>query len=253
MRYLKIRTETKPRRDGSCLATPLICEAAHRYDKNRTEKSLKRLQCQLIVGAADSGKTRWLSRLHERWQDIWGAKHKAEPVYLSALQPLSSWTDAPHVERWYEQQREAVLEKQGGHARRADDIQPKRAWSQLNQQQRADQLAEYIHETGALLFVDDAHRLTGRKLQAARACVMSARVWLMSASQENRLPPNLRTIVERREPQRTHLQSEASYDATTFVMWLMIALSVGIGWWEAGLVLGGMKMLGSGRRATRAE
>ena len=53
------------------------------------------------------------------------------------------------------------------------------------------QLAEYIHETGALLFIDDAHRLTGRKLQAARACVMSARVWLMSASQENRLAPNL--------------------------------------------------------------
>ncbi|WP_257296827.1 hypothetical protein [Endozoicomonas sp. YOMI1] len=78
MRYLKIHTETKLRRDGSCLATPLICEAAHRYDKNRTEKSLKRLQFQLIVGAADSGKTRWLSRLHERWQDIWGAKHKAE-------------------------------------------------------------------------------------------------------------------------------------------------------------------------------
>ena len=243
MRYLKIRTETKPRRDGSCLATPLICEAAHRYDKNRTEKSLKRLQCQLIVGAADSGKTRWLSRLHERWQDIWGAKHKAEPVFLSALQPLSSWTDAPHVEQWYEQQRAA----------QAEGAPKQRAWSQLNQQQRADQLAEYIHETGALLFVDDAHRLTGRKLQAARACVMSARVWLMSASQENRLAPNLRTIVERREPQRTHLQSEASYDATTFVMWLMIALSVGVGWWEAGLVLGGMKMLGSGRRASRAE
>ena len=253
MRYLKIRTETKPRRDGSCLATPLICEAAHRYDKNRTEKSLKRLQCQLIVGAADSGKTRWLSRLHERWQDIWGAKHKAEPVFLSALQPLSSWTDAPHVEQWYEGQREAVLEKQGGHARRAGDKQPGRPWSQLNQQQRADQLAEYIHETGALLFIDDAHRLTGRKLQAARACVMSARVWLMSASQENRLAPNLRTIVERREPQRTHLQSEASYDATTVVMWLLVALSVGIGWWEAALVLGGMKMLGSGRRASRAD
>lgn len=244
MRYLKIRTETKPRKDGSRLATPLVCEASHRYDKNRTEKSMKRLQCQLIVGAADSGKTRWLQRLFERWEDIWGAKCKSEPVYLSSLQPLSSWTDAPHVERWHEQQREAEKDS---------EEQTLKCWSQLNQQQRADRLADYIHDTGTLLFIDDAHRLTGRKLQAARACVLAAKVWLMTASQENRLAPNLRTIVERREPQRTHLQSDASYDATNFVMWAMIAVTVGVGWWEAGLVLGGMKLLGSGRRAAKAE
>lgn len=111
MRHLKIRTKTNPRRDGSCLATPLVCEAAHRYDNNRSEKSLKRLQCQLIVGAADSGKAHWLNRLHDRWQDkyIWGSKDKVLPVYLSVLQLLSSWTDAPHVEQRKEQGEDAPL------------------------------------------------------------------------------------------------------------------------------------------------
>ena len=244
MRYLRIRTETKPRADGSRLCTPLICDASHQYDKHRTETPLRRLQCQLIVGAADSGKTRWLTRLHDKWRGIWGAKVKAEPVYLSALQPLSSWTDAPHVEKWYTERQEA--------AREAGE-KPGRNWCQLNQQQRADLLADYIDDTKALLFIDDAHRLTGRKLQAARACVLAARIWLIACSQENRLAPNLRTIVERREPQRTRLQTDASYDATNFVMWTMVALSVGVGWWEAALVLGGMKMLGSGRRAARPE
>ena len=241
MRYLKIKTETRVRKDGSCFSTPLICDASRKFDKQRTEKPMKRLSCQLITGAADSGKSRWLSRLHEKWQPIWGSKIKAEPVFISALQPLSSWTDAPYVEQWYEQRRESDPESKA------------RSWRSLNQQQRADQLAEYIDATGALLFVDDAHKLTGRKLQAARACVLAARIWLIACSQENRLPPNLRTVVDRREPQRTPLQTDASYDATAFVMWMMIALSVGIGWWEAGLVLGGMKMLGSGRRATRPE
>ena len=244
MRYLRIRTETKPRKDGTLQFTPIICDASRKYDKHRKETPLKRLRCQLIEGAADSGKTRWLVRLHEKWQGIWGAKIKAEPVYLSALQPLSSWTDAPHVEAWYadkQKQAEAKNEPVG------------RCWKQLNQQQRADLLADYIDDTRAVLFIDDAHKLTGRKLQTARACILSARIWLIACSQENRLAPNLRTIVERREPQRTHLQSDASYDATHFVMWLMIALCVGIGWWEAGLVLGGMKLLGTGRRASRAE
>lgn len=244
MRYLRIRTETKPRRDGSRLSTPLIVDAVHKHDRKRRETALKRMKCQLIIGAADSGKTRWLTRLHEQWQGIWGAKVKAEPVFLSALQPLSSWTDAPHVEDWYSQKQQQAA---------ADGEPARRCWSQLNQTQRADVLADYIDQTHALLFIDDAHRLTGRKLQAARACVLAARLWLLSCSQENRLPPNLRTIVERREPQRTQLQTDASYDATGFVMWGLIGLAVAIGWWEAGLVLGGLKMLGSGRRAARAE
>ena len=240
IRYLKIRRDPRPRADGSRFSTALACDAARKYDKNRKETTLKRTQCQLITGAGDSGKTRWLSRLHEKWSEIWGAKIKSPPVYISALQPLSSWTDAPHVEAWYEKQREK-------------SETTARSWGSLNQQQRADQLAEYILDTKALLFIDDAHRLTGRKLQAARTCVMSANIWLIACTQENRLGPSLRTIVERRDPQRTPLKTEASYDATTALMWGLIAFCVCIGWWEAGLVLGGLKMLGTGRRASRPE
>ena len=240
MRYLKIRTDPRPRKDGSRFATALVCDASRKYDKQRKETTLRRTRCQLLTGAGDSGKSRWLTRLHERWQDIWGAKIKAEPVFISALQPLSSWTDAPHVERWYEQLRE-------------EEGCTLKSWRSLNQQQRADQLAEYIHTTRALLFIDDAHRLTGRKLQAARACVLSATIWLITCSQENRLAPSLRTVVERREPQRTALKTDASYDATAAVMWALIALTVAVGWWEAGLALGGLKMLGTGRRAARPE
>lgn len=244
MRYLRIRTETKPRKDGTQPATALIVDAARKFDKHRREKIVRKSNCQLILGAADAGKSRWLSRLHEKWNGIWGAKLKAEPVFISALQPLSSWTDAPHVENWYTE-RQQTAEKTG-------EV-PGRCWSSLNQQQRADLMADYIDETKALLFIDDAHRLTGRKLQAARQCVLAARIWLMTCTQENRLPPNLRTIVERREPQRTQLQTDASYDATNVLMWGLIALAVAVGWWEAGLVLGGLKMLGSGRRAARPE
>jgi hypothetical protein len=57
----------------------------------------------------------------------------------------------------------------------------------------------------------------------------------------------------RRDPQTFRLDSEVAYDATTIVMWIMIALSVGMGAWEIAVVLGGLKMLGSGRRAARQE
>jgi hypothetical protein len=221
--------------------TPIVVDSPRKFapSKERRERLLSKTRCQLIYGAHDSGKTRWLSRMRRDWHGIWGAQTSAEPLYLGALHPVSSWTDQPAVADWHDKQQQA-------------EERPRR-WAQLNQQQRAERLADYLADTGAVLFLDDAHKLTGRKLQIARACVLSARLWLVTCSQENRLPPNLRPVIERRDPQRTRLLTDASYDATGLLVWLLIVSALGAGWWEASLILGGLKLLGNGRRAARPE
>jgi hypothetical protein len=241
MRYLKLRTNTKPRACGLASVTPLIVDAPRKFAKQKKETPLQRKRCQLITGAHDCGKSRWLNRLHEGWKPIWGAKVKSSPVYLGALQPVSTWTDQLHVENWFDRQPSV------------DATRPNRKWQSLNQQQRADQLEHYLAATGALLFIDDAHRLTGRKLQIARLCLISSKIWLVASAAENRLPPNVRPIIERRDPQRIKLSTDASYDATSTLMWGMVFVALVIGWWEVSLVLGGLKMLGSGRRAARPD
>ena len=50
-------------------------------------------------------------------------------------------------------------------------------------------------DTKAVLFIDDAHKLAGRKLQIARQCVLASRVFVIAASEEQRLPPNLRIVL----------------------------------------------------------
>lgn len=82
---------------------------------------------------------------------------------------------------------------------------------------------------------------------------MSAKVWLMTTSEEGRLPSSIRPVVERANPQRTNLESDVSYDTTKALIWFMIAMCVIVGAWEAGAVIGGLQMLGSGRRSTRAD
>lgn len=241
MRYLKLRTDYRPRASGAAAITPLIVDAPRKYAKHRKEKALKRQRCQLITGAHDSGKSRWLTRLHESWQGIWGTKTKYAPVFLGGLQPISSWCDHVGVENWYTKR----LDEPEHHGAKA--------WSKLNQQQRCDLLADYLLETKAILFVDDAHKLTGRKLQIARQAMLSSRVWVVAASAENRLPPNMRPLVERRHPQRTQLSTEASYDATGVITWGLVAAALMVGWWEVSLVMGGLRMLGNGRRAARPD
>lgn len=240
MRFLKLRTDHKrQRKDGSKYVTPLIVDAPRRFAPSHTRKetSLRRTQCQLITGAHDSGKSRWLSRLREQRHAIWGKK--AQPVLLEGLMPLSSWIEIKGIDSWYHE-----------FSQNSDNTTP---WGKLNLQQKADLLGDYLLDTQALLFVDDAHKLTGRKAQVARKCLLSSKIWLMSVSEEGRLPASIRPIVERRDPQRTNLESDVSYDTTRALIWFLVAMCVVSGAWEAGAVIGGLQMLGSGRRSTRAD
>jgi hypothetical protein len=63
-------------------------------------------------------------------------------------------------------------------------------------------------------FIDDAHKLQGRKLQIARECALAARLWVVSASEEGRIGPSLCNVLMRRDPQLIRLDSEVAYDAT---------------------------------------
>lgn len=240
MRFLKLRTDhNRTRRDGSRYVTPLIVDAPRKFapSDSRTETSLKRTRCQLITGAHDSGKSRWLTRLRDNRNEIWG--RKKQPVLLEGLMPLSSWVEVKGIEHWY--------------AEFTAEEESPTPWQRLNLQLKADLLSEYLLDTQTLLFIDDAHKLTGRKAQIARKCMMSAKIWLVATSEEGRLPPSIRPIIERREPQRTNLESDVSYDTTKALVWFLVALCVVAGAWEAGAVIGGLQMLGSGRRSTRAD
>ena len=71
--------------------------------------------------------------------------------------PLSSWVEVKGIAKWH-QDKEV----------QSEDYTP---WGKLNLQLKADLLADYLLDTQALLFIDDAHKLTGRKAQIARKCL----------------------------------------------------------------------------------
>ncbi|MGF1727516.1 hypothetical protein [Photobacterium nomapromontoriensis] len=240
MRFLKLRTDSKrTRKDGSRYITPLIVDAPRKFAPSHTrlETSLRRKECQLITGAHDSGKSRWLQRLRDNRHEIWG--RKPQPVVLEGLMPLSSWVEVKGIDTWYAE-----------YTHGQENATP---WPKLNLQLKADLLADYLLDSQAMLFIDDAHKLTGRKAQICRKCLMSSKLWLIAASEEGRLPPSIRPIIERRDPQRTSLASDVSYDTTKALIWFLVAMCVVAGAWEVGAIVGGLQMLGTGRRSTRAD
>ena len=242
MEYLKIkRAKSQVRADGSRYAVPLLVTKSKRFGKVISEQTISRKKPILVTGAHDSGKTRWLTRLHEHAAEIWGAKIKAEPLYLDTLSPLAAWCDTPAVGQWWDA-KQAELP--------ANERQP---WKSLKQYERSDALPAYCQDTSAVLFIDDAHKLAGRKLQIARQCAMATRITVVAASEEQRIPPNLRNVLMRRDPQIFRLDTDVAYDATHILMWTFVVACLAAGWWEAAVVLGGLKALGTGRRAARAD
>ena len=246
MEFLKIhRSTSQVRADGSPYAVPLFVTKTQRKGATISEEAISIKRPILVTGAHDSGKSKWIDRLYESAPEIWGTKSKTAPLCLHTLRPLAAWSDEPDVEKWWEGKR---LEEE-----QTDPDNARAPWKALKQYQRAEALAEYCKDTKAVLFIDDAHKLSGRKLQIARQCVMAARIFVIAASEEQRIPPNLRSVVMRRDPQIFRLNSEVAYDATNIFMWVLLLAFISVGWWEAAMVLGGLKALGTGRRAARAD
>lgn len=241
MEYLKIKKAKKQiRADGTPYAVPLFITKNRKYGKVTSEQTISVKQPILVTGAHDSGKTRWMTRLHDNSAAIWGSKIKSPALFLDTLSPLSAWVDHPALSDWWDKH-QTDPEK---------NIPP---WQKLKQHDRAAALPLYCETTQAVLFIDDAHKLAGRKLQLARQCVMASKIFVIAASEEQRLPPNLRSVVMRREPQIFRLDSEVAYDATKIIMWIVIASCIVAGFWEGALVLGGLQALGSGRRSARPD
>jgi hypothetical protein len=124
-------------------------------------------------------------------------------------------------------------------------------WSKAKCWERAEWLIRWAKAHHAVLLLDDAHHLSGRKLDIAQRLALVAGRIVSGASQESRIPINLRMTLLQRDPVIETLKSDAAYDATAVFLWLLILAAMGAGAWQLAAILGGMKFLGRGSRAAR--
>jgi hypothetical protein len=235
MQLLAIKKHQRPRKDGRPHAQAFVIKKNRKFGDVLEQKGISTKKPMLITGAHASGKSYWLDRLHKDAARVW-AQIEAEPLYLAATRPLSAWTDVKPLEIWWAAR---------------DNPDDDRHWTKLKAWERVDKLPLYLKETGAVLFIDDAHNLGGRKLKVVQDCVRAAKIWVMAAADEGRIAPGLRKDVLALEPQTFRLDSEVAYDATSIIMWLLMLACLMGGAYEVAAVLGGLKMLAGGSRATK--
>lgn len=245
MEYIKIK-RGRVTSAGRRFAELYHVRKPRKFAKPTSEKSISRKSCLFITGQGDSGKSRTARRLFEASAEIWPQRGKA--LWLGGRRPLTSWTNAA-VEQWWD-----ALAKSEASAGTAG-ARPK--WASLKDWQRVDALAEYVTSTRAVVFIDDAHALQGRKLEVAKGCAVAAGIWVMTAHGENRISPSLRGQIQRRQSGgklwRMHMGTTAAYDATTPILWTLVAGAALAGLPEMALVLGGLGVFSRGRGASRPD
>jgi hypothetical protein len=213
---------------GAKKRVPIVRERGRKYGPILEERVLSVRKDILITGANASGKTRWLAKLVDHSNEIWVGR---ELIYLRAMEPL---------QRWYEDPRVAEMVKNQG-----------RDWAHLKAYERADALITWVKEKKAVVIMDDAHKLAGRKLDITIQLGRDAGRFVVGSFAENSIPMSLRMLIDKRDPQRIALTSEAAYDVTNLAMWLAVLAALGAGWWQLAAVMGGMKVLATGRAAAK--
>lgn len=216
------------RADGRARRVPVVRERGRKYGPISDEQVLSVKKDVLITGANSSGKTRWLAKLDEKGAEIWPDK---ERLHLRAMEPLQRWYEDPRIE--------AFVAATG------------RNWSRLRAYEKCDALVAWVKKNKVVLILDDTHKLAGRKLDIAIQLCRSAGILVTGTFAENSMPMSLRMLVDSRQPQRINLTSDAAYDVTALGIWLVIIVALGAGWWQLAAVMGGMRVLGGGRRAAR--
>jgi hypothetical protein len=214
--------------DGTKRRVPIVRTRGRKYGPIHEERVLSIQQDILITGPNSSGKTRWLTKINDHAAAVWSGREK---LYIRSLEPLQRWYEDPRVE--------AFAAKKG---------QP---WAKLRTYERVDMLMAWAEQSKIVLILDDAHKLAGRKLDIViRLCRAAARL-VVGAFAEQSIPMTLRMLLDVRDPQRVPLKSEAAYDASAITLWLIILVALMAGWWQLAAVIGGMKVLAGGRRASK--
>lgn len=194
------------------------------------EQTLQTRRDLAVYGPHSCGKSRWLAKLHGQAGEVWPGR----PAFvIRGLEPLQQWLDQPEAGAWHDQQPGA------------------KPWDKLPQHGKLAALIAWAGACKAVLLLDDAHRLAGRKAEIAVALVRAAGLVVHAASEETRIALSLRLALSARDPQVVRLSSDAAYDYTSVFTWALCILAAAMGAWPVAAAIGGLKLVGRGGRAAK--
>lgn len=195
-----------------------IREKAHPFAPVKSEEYVRRGGIIEIFGVQASGKTRMIERIKEASKELW----RFPLVYIKATDSLSDIysrnVGAP-----------AKSSKAGEQFLDDDDV------SQIGD--KWDIL--YEKATKAVVIIDDADKMSGKKLEICKELCRRAKRIVYSSQSDTSINQTLYTTIQRRKMKKhtIRLSSTASYDASNWFLMALIAFLAFTGMPEAAVII----------------
>ena len=195
-----------------------IREKAHPFAPVKSEEYVRRGGIIEIFGVQASGKTRMIERIREASKELW----RFPLVYVKATDSLadiySRNVGAP-----------AKSSKAGEQFFEDDDV------SQIGD--KWDIL--YEKATKAVVIIDDADKMSGKKLEICKELCRRSKRIVYSSQSETSINRTLYTTIQRRKMKKHTIQltSTASYDASNWFLMALIAFLAFTGMPEAAVII----------------
>lgn len=184
--------------------------------KCTTETYIKKTKSVLITGEAASGKSRNLMKVWNKRKDVWTRKPS---VLINANTPLSEWIDT---------NKEYLNIAKGE-----------------KQYQTLKKLQQFCQKQRTIVFIENCHKLTGRKLDIARAMAFKNVVYATTLS-ENRIPATIRQSITA-NCMRIRLGTKVAFDGTQALIIMVALAAFAFGMPEVGMLAGLLAMMKSGK------
>lgn len=247
MKFLNIRREKIERKDGTKKAKMYFEEKSQKFGRLISSKYISNKKNILISGGFQSGKSRMIFKIWTARKDIYGANRGF--IKLSGLGTIAEFVDTPTLRNFYN----SIPKGDNAELIEFFNANEGREFKNLRQHERIENLILYVKHHNTILIIDDANKLTNRKLEIAKRCVEHCRQFVIATSEEQKLATSLRTVVMNANIEHIRLDTKASYDVTSIFIWLIVAATAVGGWYELAFMMGGLKALASGRGATRKD
>lgn len=229
MIFLRLKRH-RVRKNGVRSVLAHVIEKSRRSGPVESEQKISVKRDVLLIGAHASGKSKWLERLQKEAPAIW---RNRQSIMIHSGMPLAHWVEH-HAEV------RAHAEKLHG-----------KRWTALRSWERVDALVAWVEEVRPVVLFDDADKIMGRKLQTALRILSAADRVVVACGVENRIPITFRLQLAKRLPQRFELRSQAAYDVTQYVLWLVLLAAIIGGAWEISAAAAGLSFAARGRTSAR--
>jgi hypothetical protein len=247
MKFLNIRREKQERKDGTKPAKMYFEEKSKKFGSLVSSKYISNRKNILISGGFQSGKSRIIFKIWTARKDIFGANRGF--VKLSGLGTIAEFVDTPTLRNFYN----SIPKGDNAELIAFFNANEGREFKNLRQHERIENLILYVKHNNTILVIDDANRLTNRKLEIAKRCIEHCKQFVIATNEEQKLATSLRTVVMNSNLEHIKLDTNASYDVTGIFVWLIVAAAAVGGWYELAFIMGGLKALSTGRGATRKD